>query len=140
MAFYGKSRYNKYRKRSYNLSDNERRRYAQEMQDLEAYLQTTEFQYSSTLDSVYKNYDNYTIRLSNHSANNQYHDLYNDKLLVNIKCSKLNYKKEIEIRLPLIIKKLETLDLEEFRFINIVSNNINCYYKDYKTKKIVYNL
>lgn len=140
MAFYGKSRYNAYRKRSYNLTDNERRRYAQEMQELEAYLQTTEFQYSSTLDSVYKNYDNYTIRLSNHSANNQYHDLYNDKLLVNVKCSKLNYKKEIEIRLPLIIKKLETLDLEEFRFINIVSNNINCYYKNYKTKKIVYNL
>ena len=140
MAFYGKSKYNTYRKRSYNLSDNERRRYAQEMQDLEAYLQTTEFQYSSTLDSIYKNYDNYTIRLSNHSADNQYHDLYNDKLLVNVKCSKLNYKKEIEIRLPLIIKKLETLDLEEFRFINIVSNNINCYYKNYKTKKIVYNL
>ena len=136
MAFYGKSRYNSYRKRSYNLSDNERRRYAQEMQDLEAYLKTTEFQYSSTLDSIYKNYDNYTIRLSNHSADNQYHD----KLLVNVKCSKLNYKKEIEIRLPLIIKKLETLDLEEFRFINIVSNNINCYYKNYKTKKIVYNL
>lgn len=140
MAFYGKSRYNTYRKRSYNLSDNERRRYAQEMQELEAYLQTTEFQYSSTLDSVYKNYDNYTIRLSNHSANNQYHDLYNDKLLVNVKCSKLNYKKEIELRLPLIIKKLEALDLKEFRFINIVSNNINCYYKNYKTKKIVYNL
>lgn len=140
MAFYGKSRYNTYRKRSYNLSDNERRRYAQEMQDLEAYLQTTEFQYSSTLDSIYKNYDNYTIRLSNHSADNQYHDLHNDKLLVNVKCSKLNYKKEIEIRLPLIINKLETLDLEEFRFINIVSNNINCYYKNYKTKKIVYSL
>ena len=140
MVFYGKSRYNTYRKRSYNLSDNERRRYAQEMQELEAYLQTIEFQYSSTLDSVYKNYDNYTIRLSNHSANNQYHDLYNDKLLVNVKCSKLNYKKEIELRLPLIIKKLEALDLKEFRFINIVSNNINCYYKNYKTKKIVYNL
>lgn len=140
MVFYGKSRYNTYRKRSYNLSDNERRRYTQEMQELEAYLQTTEFQYSSTLDSVYKNYDNYTIRLSNHSANNQYHDLYNDKLLVNVKCSKLNYKKEIELRLPLIIKKLEALDLKEFRFINIVSNNINCYYKNYKTKKIVYNL
>ena len=140
MAYYGKSRYNSYRKRSYNLSDNERRKYAQEMKNLEAYLQTTEFQYSSTLDSIYKNYDNYIIRLSNHSANNQYHDLYNDKLLVNVKCSKLNYKKEIEIRLPLIIKKLEALDLEEFRFINIVSNNINCYYKNYKTKKIVYNL
>ena len=140
MAYYGKSRYNSYRKRSYNLSDNECRKYAQEMKNLEAYLQTTEFQYSSTLDSIYKNYDNYIIRLSNHSANNQYHDLYNDKLLVNVKCSKLNYKKEIEIRLPLIIKKLEALDLEEFRFINIVSNNINCYYKNYKTKKIVYNL
>lgn len=106
------------------------------MQDLENYLQSTEYSYSSTLDSIYKNYPDFELRLSNHSANNQYHDIYNsNNLLVNVRCSKLAYREYIEKKVPVILNLLKTLDLSKYRFINIIDNQVNCYLKSYKTKK-----
>lgn len=94
---------------------------------------------SSMKDSAYKDFGKYEVRLSNHSADNQYHDLENGKLLVNIKASKLNFVDIIENHLQKIIEKIETLDLEQYRFINATNleNNIKCYYKGYKSKKDV---
>ena len=136
MAFYGKSRYNSYRKRTYNLTDNQRRNYANEMKNLEEYLQDSEWSYSPSLDSCYKNFENFELRLSNHSADNQYHNIIDSKyLLVNVKCSKLDFKKYIEKRVSKILHLLSTLDLSKYRFVNIVGNNVNCYVKGYKTKK-----
>lgn len=143
MAFYGKSKYNGYRKRTYNLTDRQRRLYAQDMQDLENYLQSTEFSYSSSLDSIYKNYPDFELRLSNHSADNKYHsadnkyhDIYTSStLLVNVRCSKLAYREYIEKKVPVILNLLKTLDLTKYRYINIINDQVNCYLKSYKTKK-----
>jgi len=136
MAFYGTSKYNKYRKRLYNLTDRQRRLYAQDMQDLENYLQSTDYSYSSSLDSIYKNFPNFELRLSNHSADNQYHDIYTSStLLVNVRCSKLAYREYIEKKVPAILNLLKTLDLSKYRYINIINEQVNCYLKDYKTKK-----
>ena len=33
------------------------------------------------------------------------------------------------------LKKINELDLEKYRFINVTKSNINCYYKGFKTKK-----
>jgi orf140a gp len=137
---YGKSRYNAYRKRSYSRSDTQRRKYAQAMDELEQSFDDLEgWELSSMKDSAYKDFGKYEVRLSNHSADNQYHDLENGKLLVNIKASKLNFVDIIENHLQKIIEKIETLDLEQYRFINATNleNNIKCYYKGYKSKKDV---
>lgn len=135
MAFYGKSKYNNYRKRTYNLTDRQRILYAQDMQDLENYLQSTDYSYSS-LDSIYKNYPDFELRLSNHSADNKYHNIYTSStLLVNVRCSKLAYREYIEKKVPKILNLLKTLDLSKYRYINIVNEQVNCYLKDYKTKK-----
>ena len=136
MAFYGKSKYNGYRKRVYNLTDRQRRLYAQDMQDLEDYLQSTDYSYSSSLDSIYKNYPNFELRLSNHSADNKYHDIYTSStLLVNVRCSKLAYREYIEKKVPVILNLLSTFDLSKYRYINIVNDQVNCYLKSFKTKK-----
>lgn len=136
MAFYGKSKYNAYRKRSYNLTERQRKLYAQDMQDLENYLQSTDYSYSSSLDSIYKNYPDFELRLSNHSADNQYHNIYTSStLLVNVRCSKLAYREYIEKKVPVILNLLSTLDLTKYRYINIINDQVNCYLKDFKTKK-----
>lgn len=136
MEFYGKSKYNNYRKRTYNLTDRQRRLYAQDMQDLENYLQSTDYSYYSSLDSIYKNYPDFELRLSNHSADNKYHNIYTSStLLVNVRCSKLAYREYIEKKVPKILNLLKTLDLLKYRYINIVNEQVNCYLKDYKTKK-----
>lgn len=66
-------------------------------------------------DSAYQNYDKYQIRLSNHSADNKYHDLENGFLIVNIKSSKLNFINIIENHLNKIIEKIENLELSKYR-------------------------
>lgn len=137
---YGKSRYNAYRKQSYSRSDTQRRKYAQAMDELEQAFDDLEgWELSSMKDSAYKDFGKYEVRLSNHSADNQYHDLENGKLLVNIKASKLNFVDIIENHLQKIIEKIEKLDLDQYRFINATNleNNIKCYYKGYKSKKDV---
>lgn len=70
MAF-GKNRYNPYRKRSFNRSDKQRREYAQAMDELEqAFEELDGWRLSSMMDSAYKNFEKYQVRLSNHSADN----------------------------------------------------------------------
>lgn len=139
---YGKSRYNAYRKRSFNRSDTQQREYAQAMDELsQAFDELSQYGWSisSHLDSAYKNYDYYQVRLSNHSADNQYHDIYEGYLIVNIKASKLDFVKIIEHRLRGILAKIDTLDLSPYRFINVTNNGrrLTCYYKGFKTKKDV---
>ena len=137
---YGKSKYNAYRKRSYSRSDTQRRKYAQAMDDLEQTFEELEgWELSSMKDSAYKNFDKYQVRLSNHSADNQYHDLENGYLIVNVKASKLNFVDIIENKLDKILEKVDKLDLDKYRFINATNleHDIKCYLKGYKTKKEV---
>ena len=137
---YGKSRYNSYRKRSFNRSDKQRREYAQAMDNLEQTFENLDGWYLSSMkDSAYKNFGKYQVRLSNHSADNKYHDLENVYLIVNIKASKLNFVDIIENKLDKIIEKIDSLDLDKYRFINATNmeHDIKCYYKGFKTKKDV---
>ena len=132
MAF-GKNRYNAYRKRSFNMSDSKRKEYAQAMDELDGWI------LSSKMDSAYKNFDNYEVRLSNHSADNQYHDLENGRLIVNVRASKLNFLSVIQSQLDEILAKVDKLPLSDYRFINVnlANKSISCFYKGYKTKKDV---
>lgn len=135
---YGKNRYNAYRKRSFNRTDNQRREYAKAMDQLEKGFENLDgWELSSMKDSAYKDFGKYIVRLSNHSADNQYHDLENGKLIVNVKASKLNFVSIIENKLDTILEKIDTIDLEKYRFINAtcMEHEIKCYLKGYKTKK-----
>lgn len=136
------ARYNPYRKRRYVQSDTQRRNYAQVMNDLETeFAQLPDWIISSTLDSCYKQYSQFRMRLSNHSADNPYHDLQNEQLLVNYKASKLQFLTLIKSgEIDEIAQKISKLDLNKYRFINIVNTKVNCYYKNYKTKKDVFEL
>ena len=139
MAF-GKSRYNAYRKRSFSRSDKQRREYAQAMEELEnAFDNLDGWHLSNMMDSAYKNFDNYQVRLSNHSADNKYHDIENGYLIVNVKASKLNFVDIIENKLDKILEKVDKLDLDKYRFINATNleHDIKCYLKGYKMKKEV---
>lgn len=141
MAYYT-SRYNPYRKRRFTQSDTQRRKYAQTMDDLKTeFTQLPDWIISSTLDSCYKRYDQFRLRLSNHSADNCYHDLQNGQLLVNYKVSKLDFLMLIKSgEIDEIAQKISKLDLDNYRFINIVNSKVSCYYKNYKTKKDVFEL
>ena len=139
---YGKSRYNAYRKRSFNRSDTQRREYAQAMENLsQAFDELSQYGWSisSHLDSAYKNYDYYQVRLSNHSADNQYHDIHEGYLIVSVKASKQDFVEIIEHKLSGILSKVDALGLSLYRFINVTNNGsrLTCYYKGYKTKKDV---
>ena len=142
---YGKSRYNAHRKRSFNRSDTQRREYAQVMEELsQAFdeLSHDGWSISSHLDSAYKNYDYYQVRLSNHSADNQYHDIHEGYLIVNVKASKQDFVEIIEHRLSGILAKVDSLDLSLYRFINVTNSGsrLTCYYKGFKTKKDVFEV
>lgn len=139
---YGKSRYNAYRKRSFNRSDTQRREYAQAMEELsQAFDELSQYGWfiSSHLDSAYKNYDYYQVRLSNHSADNQYHDTHEGYLIVNVKASKQDFVWLIKNYLDHLLSYLDTLDLSKYRFINVTNRGkkITCYYRGFKTKKDV---
>lgn len=140
MAYFGTRRYNSYRKRSFNQTNNQRRAYTQQMAELqEAFDNMQDWSISSTLDSAYKSYKKFELRLSNHSADNQYHDLENGRLIVNIKASKLDFVQLIESgKVDEIAEKINKLDLTKYRFINVANGNLNCYIKCFKTKKEVY--
>lgn len=139
MAF-GKRRYNSYRQRSYTQSDTKRREYARQMEELqETFDKLNDWSISSKLDSAYRYYDKFEVRLSNHSADNQYHDLENGRLIVNIKASKLEFVRLIESgKVDEIVERVNALELDKYRFINVVNDNLNCYIKGFKTKKEVY--
>lgn len=131
--------YNSYRHRHYNISKTKARNYAQEMEDLEQQFdQLADWSLSSMKDSAYKYFGDFEIRLSNHSANNQYHDLENGTLLINVKLSKLHFIEFIENELDSLLKKLNDIELTKYRFINVVDTHINCFYKEFKTKKDVF--
>lgn len=142
---YGKSKYNAYRKRSFNRSDTQQREYAQAMDELsQAFDELSQhgWSISSHLDSAYKNYDYYQVRLSNHSADNQYHDIHEGYLIVNVKASKQDFVELIEHRLSGILAKVDSLDLNLYRFINVTNrgSRMTCYYRGFKTKKDVYEV
>ena len=139
MAF-GKNRYNAYRKRSFNMSASKRTEYAQAIAEVaQAFDELDGWILSSKMDSAYKNFDNYEVRLSNHSADNQYHDLENGRLIVNVRASKLNFLSVIQSQLDEILAKVDKLPLSDYRFINVnlANKSISCFYKGYKTKKDV---
>ncbi|MDU0882073.1 MAG: anti-CRISPR protein AcrIIA5, partial [Streptococcus salivarius] len=116
------------------------REYAQAMEELEnAFENLDGWHLSNMMDSAYKNFDNYQVRLSNHSADNKYHDLENGYLIVNVKASKLHFVDIIENKLDKILEKVDKLELDKYRFINATNleHDIKCYLKGYKTKKEV---
>lgn len=139
---YGKRKYNSYRKRSFTMSDTKRREYAQAMEKLDEEIEELDWSLSSKKDSCYKWFDNYKVRLSNHSADNKYHDLEEGFLIVNIKASKLNFANIIKNDLEKILKVVDEQDLTQFRFINVtgIDGNINFFYKGFKTKKMTISL
>lgn len=141
---WGNRRWNSYHKRYYTISDSKARKYAQAMEELETTFQNDypDWDLSDRKDSCYHWVsDDIQLRISNHSANNQYHNLDGDYfLLVNIKGSKLDFPKIIEERVPHVIEFLQMLDVGKYRFINIIGDKVNAFYKGYKTKKDVFEL
>lgn len=132
--------YNKYRKRSYNISKSKAKDYANEMQNIQnnfLELQKDDWKLSMNMDSCYKKFDNFELRISNHSADNQYHDLNSDDLIINVKKSKTEFINFINGDLESTLKVLNELDLERYRFINVVGSKANCFLKGFKTKKDV---
>ena len=135
--------YNRYRKRHYNISKTKARNYAEEMDKLaDSFIngQYKDWSISTMMDSCYHTFDDpmVTIRLSNHSADNKYHDLSGDSsdyVLVNIKSSKLEFTDKIDNFVPTVLEKLKEVDLKKYRYINIINDNMNCYYRGFKTKK-----
>lgn len=132
--------YNRYRKRTYNISKTMQREYAAEMQSMWDWFLASDWTLSIRQDSAYKDFDRYTVRLSNHSADNQYHDLHSGRLLINIKASKLEFQNIIETKIENILEKVNELELDKYRFINIVNGKMNCFIKGFKTKKEVFEL
>lgn len=138
---FGKRKYNNYRKRSFSMSNTQRKKYAETMNELEeAFDKMEDWYLSSMKDSCYKDFGKYEVRLSNHSADNKYHNLENGKLLVNIKASKQDFAKIIENNLDNLLDKINKLELDQYRFINVIgiNGNINCFLKGFKTKKDVF--
>jgi hypothetical protein len=134
------SYYNAYRKRHYNLSSNQKKKYAQDMDELETYLEQSPYTYSSHLDSVYKELENCTIRLSNHKPTSDYHDLSDTvtRPVVDIRKSKKDFITFLENEMEHLITILSYLDLTYYRYIQVkpASKTLVCYLKGYKTKKI----
>ena len=61
---FGKKRYNTYRKRNFTSTDNQRREYAEKMDELsEEFSKLEGWSLSSTKDSAYKHFDKYQVRL-----------------------------------------------------------------------------
>ena len=140
MGFCTRRKYNAYRHRYYNVSKSKARKYAASMNELSNYFDNSDWDISAPLDSCYKNFGNYEIRISNHSAE-YVHDLSGKTgLLVNIKGSKLDFIDIINNKVPIVIKFLNKLPLNKYRFINIFYNNVNCYYKGFKTKKDIFQI
>lgn len=128
--------YNRYRHRHYNISKMKARNYAQQMDNLESTFdkEYPEWQLSTMKDSCYRDYGSFEVRISNHSAEHK-HDIQNGYLIVNIKGSKLDFPKIIDNIVPRVLKDLRRVNLKNYRFINVINNRIDLYYKGFKTKK-----
>lgn len=85
-------------------------------------------------DSCYRDYGKFEIRISNHSAEYK-HDIMDGYLIVNIKGSKLDFPKIIDNIVPKVLNRLKRIKLNNYRFINVINNRINLFYKGFKTKK-----
>ena len=131
--------YNRYRHRNYNLTRSQARKYAQSMADMsEEFDKMPDWSLSSRQDSCYKMYDKYELRISNHSAAYAHNLDTSYLLLVNVKKPKLEFINFIKENLSTLIDKIDTLDLAKYRYINVVNNQITCFYKGYKTKKDIF--
>ncbi|QBO37384.1 DUF669 domain-containing protein [Periweissella cryptocerci] len=151
--------YNSYRKRSFNVSKNQAREYASELEEISTYFRNTTVDISSHLDSVYfmfnqetgldrrtkaKNFDGWSVRLSNHSYDNQYHSLNRANHVINIKSSKLDFiekYKNVNNTLTTIFETLQQngIDLCDVNFINY-ANNVSVKLSNRKTLKTLVNL
>lgn len=124
--------YNSYKKRHYNLSPNQKKKYSQEMNELETY--------SSHLDSIYHQLDNCKIRISNHKPTSAYHDMSDNTSnpIVDIRISKLRFISFIENHLSEIEEAISQLNLSYYRYIKVdyVGKVFYCFLKGYKTKKV----
>lgn len=125
---------------TYNLSSNQKKQYALEMQELENYLANSDYSYSTHLDSVYKELDDCTIRLSNHKPSSEYHDLSDNtsRPIVDIRKSKKDFISFLENEMENLITIISYLDLTYYSYIKVKpeSKTLVCYFKGYKTKKV----
>ena len=110
------------------------------MQELENYLVNSDYSYSTHLDSVYKELDDCTIRLSNHKPASYYHDLSDNTSIpiVDIRKSKKDFISFLENEMENLITIISYLDLTYYRYIKVKpeSKTLVCYFKGYKTKKV----
>lgn len=128
--------YNSYRHRRYNISKTKARNYAQQMDNLENIFdkEYPEWQLSMMKDSCYRDYGKFEIRISNHSAEYK-HDIMDGYLIVNIKGSKLDFPKIIDNIVPKVLNRLKRINLNNYRFVNVINSRIDLFYKEFKTKK-----
>lgn len=128
--------YNHYRHRYYHISKTKARDYAKQMDDLENTFEQDHPQWtlSTMKDSCYRDYEQFQVRISNHSPEYK-HDVMNGYLIINIKGSKLKFVEIIENTVPKVIDRLKQVNLTKYRFINVINNRIDLFYKDFKTKK-----
>ena len=93
-----------------------------------------EWQLSINKNTCWRDYASFLIEISNSSANYRHRQNYGP--VVYIKGSKLDFPKIIDNVVPKILKRLQDIDLTKYRFINVINNRIDLYYKGFKTKKV----
>lgn len=93
-----------------------------------------EWQLSIRKNSCWRSYKDFLIKISNQSANYRFQQ--SDYLEVYINSSKLDFPKIIDNIVPKVLKRLQNIDLTEYRFINVINGRIDLYYKNFKTKKV----
>lgn len=85
-------------------------------------------------NSCWCDYGEFLITISNRSANYRFQQ--SDYLEVYINGSKLDFPKIIDNIVPKVLKRLQNVDLTKYRFINVINDRIDLYYKGFKTKKV----
>lgn len=93
-----------------------------------------EWQLSINKNSCWRSYKSFLIEISNSSADYRHRQNYG--LVVYIKGSKLDFSKIIDNTVPKILKRLQDINLTKYRFINVINDRIDLYYKGFKTKKV----
>lgn len=93
-----------------------------------------EWQLSIRKNSCWHSYESFLVEISNSSANYRRRQDYG--LVVYINGSKLDFPNIIDNVVPKILKRLQDVDLTKYRFINVINDRIDLYYKGFKTKKV----
>ena len=93
-----------------------------------------EWQLSIRKNSCWHSYESFLVEISNSSANYRRRQDYG--LVVYINGSKLDFPNIIDNVVPKILKRLQDVDLTKYRFINVINDRIDLYYKVFKTKKV----